>query len=689
MPSRAPLPPALAALPCTPEEHFKLWFYAAVLRVLTAAVVRFPSWEELFARFPFLAHYNNELAASGVEGLERGEALARWVDAVLAWEEQAQVHLPLRALRSAVPLAPEQLTLLATIGLQEEDPRFGAVFAFLQGTAAHSCPTAALLASLAEADTGGNGTRSALRRLHGLGLIQPVPAAGARQEWSFEVPAPVWDAMRGECHEEPAAGLRFIPVASLVPAADLIVDGPLMQSIERLPGLLSSGTCDAIVLRGARHNGRGTVAGAVARAMGRGVLEMRGPLRPEDERCKMLGPMSALLHAIPLLRLDLGPGDATDIPRLKGSDAPLAVVIGRHGGVTGTAMERAITVTVPAPGPDSRARHWARACGDVPVQQGQFVAERFRLTSGNIHRAARIARVAAGLALRGAVAPEDVQEAARTLNREALDTLAVRVPPAAEWTHLALAQHTRRDLDELERRCRLRERLAGAVGPALAPQLSCGVRALLTGPSGVGKSLAAKALAHALQMDLYAVNIAAILNKYVGETEKNLNELFTRAEELDVMLLLDEGDALLTARTAVSSANDRYANFETNFLLQRIESFDGIIVITTNAVERIDTAFQRRLDMVVEFTAPEPPERLAIWDLHLPRGHRLPYDLLAEIASRCAMTGGQIRNAVLHAGTLALDDASPMGPAHVCAAVEREYRKAGAVCPLQATAVAS
>ena len=241
----------------------------------------------------------------------------------------------------------------------------------------------------------------------------------------------------------------------------------------------------------------------------------------------------------------------------------------------------------------------------------------------------------AGLAGRAAIGPADVQDAARTLNREALDTLATHVTATAEWRHVAVAPHTRRELDELERRCRVRERLAGAVGPALAPQLTCGVRALLSGPSGVGKSMVARALATSLQMDLYVVNIAAILNKYVGETEKNLNELFTRAEELDVMLLLDEGDALLTARTSVSSANDRYANFETNFLLQRIESFDGILVITTNAAERIDGAFQRRLDIVIEFTPPEPPERLAIWDVHLPDGHAVHYAALAEIASRC------------------------------------------------------
>jgi len=101
-------------------------------------------------------------------------------------------------------------------------------------------------------------------------------------------------------------------------------------------------------------------------------------------------------------------------------------------------------------------------------------------------------------------------------------------------------------------------------------------------------------------MDLYRLDLSAVVNKYIGETEKNLDQVFARAEELDVILLLDEGDALLTQRTSVQTSNDRYANLETNYLLQRLESFEGILIVTTNAVDRIDNAFQRRMDVVVD-----------------------------------------------------------------------------------------
>src|SRR5439155_19922320 len=147
-----------------------------------------------------------------------------------------------------------------------------------------------------------------------------------------------------------------------------------------------------------------------------------------------------------------------------------------------------------------------------------------------------------------------------------------------------------------------------------------------------------------------------VVNKYIGETEKSLNQIFARAEELDVILLLDEGDALLTRRTNVQSSNDRYANLETNYLLQRLESYEGILIVTTNASGRIDRAFQRRMDVVIDFRPPDAAERWSIWQLHLPATHTIDGELLQEVAERCELSGGQIRNAVLHASLLALDD---------------------------------
>jgi SpoVK/Ycf46/Vps4 family AAA+-type ATPase len=239
------------------------------------------------------------------------------------------------------------------------------------------------------------------------------------------------------------------------------------------------------------------------------------------------------------------------------------------------------------------------------------------------------------------------------------------------------------ELHALEHRCHHRERLQATLAAATDNQPNCGVRALFSGPSGTGKTLAARVLASVLQMDLYRLDLSSVVNKFIGETEKNLSRVFSRAEELDVILLLDEGDALLTQRTTVQTSNDRYANLETNYLLQRLESFEGILIVTTNAGERIDSAFRRRMDVVVEFRPADASERWLIWQLQLPSTHAVDGAFLGELSGRCALSGGQVRNAALHACLLALDDGGVVTARHLEAAVQREYRKAGAVCPLR------
>jgi SpoVK/Ycf46/Vps4 family AAA+-type ATPase len=205
---------------------------------------------------------------------------------------------------------------------------------------------------------------------------------------------------------------------------------------------------------------------------------------------------------------------------------------------------------------------------------------------------------------------------------------------------------------------------------------------MFTGPSGTGKTLAARLLAATLGKDLYRIDLSATVNKYIGETEKNLEHAFSAAEELDVVLLLDEGDALMTARTDVATANDRYANLETNFLLQRIETFNGILLVTTNAADRVDKAFSRRMDVVVAFRTPDNVQRYDILRMHLP-DHAVNDDLLQEIAHRCMLTGGQLRNVALHAQLLALQSGGCVSDDDLRAALLREYRKTGAPCPLR------
>jgi hypothetical protein len=667
-------------LPPVAAEHFRLYTYAAVHHVLHQLGVSLGGVDELVQHFPFLQGYLDELAAHSLEVSTRTRPVDWWCVTLDHWESRTHAHLPLRDLRHAAGVDHTAVMLLLSAGLLEEDARFGTLFEAMQGSPGQHRPTLGLLAAWWRAAVPGD-PRSMLRRWQELGLIEILNPDSPRLEWAMHVPAPLWDAFRGDPQERPAVSLRYSPPGQLVALEDVIIDAELRASSTRLPDMLRTGLARAVVARGPQHNGRRTLLGALARAIGRGVLEVERVPSPAEWRC--IGPLATLLNAMPVVRLDLAPGEAVQLEPLTAYAGPLAVVTGNQGGLYGPDLESAVVLDVRMPDSEVRRQHWLRCLDGCSGAALQTISDSFRLTGGHIRRAAALARVEAHLAGRPSVSPADVQRACRALNRQVLDTLTVRLDTVGDWSHLAVGEQTWRELRNLESRCRQREHLQRAAGKALDRQLNAGVRAMFVGPSGTGKSLAARLLARALGRDLYRLDLASVVNKYIGETEKNLDRAFSRAEELDVILLIDEGDALLTSRTAVQSSNDRYANLETNFLLQRLESFEGIVLITTNASQHIDVAFQRRMDVVIAFPPPGALERWQIWNVHLPAGHAVDIQLLEDIARRCELRGGQIRNAVLHASLLALDDGGTLTSAHLVTAVRREYRKINAVCPLK------
>jgi hypothetical protein len=506
-----------------------------------------------------------------------------------------------------------------------------------------------------------------------------------RLDWVYQPNPALWDALRGERAGHITPWLRF-QALDQAPALDsLTLPETFRHALERIPALVANRNVQTVILRGPQHNGRHAVMAALARQCGYGTLEVSGFALRGEERWRAIGSLAALLEAIPVVHFDLAPGETAELPDLDGYDGPLGIILGRQGGLLGPSVESSLTLTLDLPVADARRVLWQHSLGVENVTENTLdtVSAGLRLTSGNIHRAARLARACAALEGREQVTSADIQQASRSLNRQALETLAQHIEGEGSLADIALENETRDELTGLLSRIRFRETLPDALGPALRGQVNPGVRALFSGPSGTGKTLAARLLAAELQMDLYRIDLSAVVNKYIGETEKNLNQVFARAEELDVILLLDEGDALLTQRTAVNNSNDRYANLETNYLLQRIESFYGILIVTTNAAERIDNAFQRRMDVVVTFHMPDAAERWGIWQTHLSTGHTLDPDFLKEAVGRCALSGAQIRSVVLHAALLALQAGRPLDAAAVTQAIQREYRKVGAVSPLK------
>jgi len=664
-----------AALPHTPLQHFTLYLYGAVLRVAAHALSHFGTPDVVHERLPFLVGYLDELAslAGGDENFLKASAC--WRDGIDAWEKASERRLPLAELRKLANLTHDDVTLLAQIGLPDEDPRFGHAFDLMQGGIGERRATAALLGAGWSLDDGFD-ARGAVERLRAIGLVErtSVDTNGLRPC------ALVWDAMRSGSLIG-GDGARHRPLASL-PGLDALVLSPeLRTDCETIPDVIASGAASAIVLRGPRHNGRSTIAYALAARMGKAVLEVSSFAGARDPRWRTAASLACLLDAVLLTTGDPGPSETFELPDLPESLATIFVILGTSGGVSGALADRAITLAVPIPTPDARATLWRDALGS-----SAGAMDRLRLTSGNIVRAARVARAMTAwhrTTTRDAAVDEGVlRSAIRSLERPGIEALARRVEASGDWTQLAASAETYGELTTLAARCRQRERLAGVAGTAFG-ELGAGVRALFKGPSGTGKTLAARLLAGVLGMDLYRVDLAAVVNKYIGETEKNLERVFACAEELDIILLLDEGDALMTHRTGVQNANDRYANLETNYLLQRLESYEGILLVTTNAGERIDGAFQRRMDVVIDFPLPDASERWSIWQLHLPQWNAIDPEVLSATAQRCALTGGQIRNVALHAALLAVESDGPVDTTHLETAIEREYRRQGGQSPLR------
>lgn len=661
-----------ARLPHSPLQHFALYFYGALLRVAAQARAHFGSAEVVRDRLPFLCEYLEELTLLGIGDDDITSASTRWREEVALWEQAAPCRLPLAELRRAAALGHDDIVLLVQIGLPEEDPRFAQAFDLMQGGIGERRASPALLGAAwpvaAQFDA-----RGAAHRLRALGLIEQT----AGDSGGLRPCATVWDAIRGSGTVRTDDFTHYRPPATLPDLDALIISPALRADCEKIPSVLASGAARAVIVRGPRHNGRATLAAALAARMGKGVLTVSGLEQPRDPRWRAAAAVACLLDAVILTSAEPGPSDAYELPDLPEGMAPFLVTLGTSGGITGALADRAVTLRVAIPSPAARAVLWQSTLGG---DAGEM--QRLRMTSGNIVRAARVARAASALYGGGPIDNAALRSAVRTLERPGLESLARRVEASGDWTQLAVPAETLSELTTLAARCRQRERLAAVVGSALG-ELGPGVRALFKGPSGTGKTLAARLLAGMLGMDLYRVDLAAVVNKYIGETEKNLERVFARAEELDVILLLDEGDALLTQRTGVQNANDRYANLETNYLLQRLESYEGILLVTTNAGERIDSAFQRRMDVSIDFPLPDASERWSIWQLHLPARNEVDVELLHATAQRCALSGGQIRNVALHASLLAVESDTPLTTRHLEAAIEREYRRQGAMSPLR------
>jgi hypothetical protein len=265
-------------------------------------------------------------------------------------------------------------------------------------------------------------------------------------------------------------------------------------------------------------------------------------------------------------------------------------------------------------------------------------------------------------------------EACRAQARPRLDDLAQRIEPAARWDDLILPEPQLETLREIAIHLRRRATVYDTWAFASKGSRGLGISALFVGPSGTGKTMAAEVLANELDLDLYRIDLSSVVSKYIGETEKNLRRVFDAAEEGGAILLFDEADALFGKRSEVKDSHDRYANIEVSYLLQRMESYRGLAILTTNQKSALDPAFLRRLRFVVQFPFPDPPQRAEIWRRIFPA--ETPTDgLEPERLARLNVAGGNIRSIALNAAFLAADAAEPVRMEHLLRAARSEYVK--------------
>jgi AAA+ superfamily predicted ATPase len=313
---------------------------------------------------------------------------------------------------------------------------------------------------------------------------------------------------------------------------------------------------------------------------------------------------------------------------------------------------------VPRTGPIEQRRLWTEILGpDALGVRLDLMANQTRISP---RRAAQVVRVARELAGEEPLANRHLHQALGEVLGEPDSPLSQTHRPKVAWRDLVLAPNTQRELESLVRRLQHRATIRswGVEGPRDAGR---GLVAIFHGDSGTGKTLAAEAVATQLNLPLMGVDLSRVVSKYIGETEKNLSQVFDAAEGFQAVLFFDEADALFGKRTGVKDAHDRYANVETNYMLQRLEAFEGLAILASNLPKNLDKAFARRLQFSIHFARPNAALRARLWALHLPPERRGDDVSLPALAAAFDLVGGEIRNAAVAAAYAA----AALGMPHV------------------------
>ncbi len=629
-----------------------------------------------------LAGESCELAGDRVA---RAHERLRRCSEVVAARTQATLHagidLPFIAIARELALSEVATQVLLAIVAPHGRPEIARLYRILGNETNRPACDDALVCQLLAGDDAA--ARDAV--LDELAPDSPLVRAGAvvRAGAALEVAPALVARLRERTLPATAAARRRSAVRSL---AELHVDRAVVNELLQALAMPRASPV-RIVMRGPRGVGRHAVIAAIAARVGYDLVAIDASQLPRAALVDALARelTNALLgQAIPVVSgLEVVEGsDQEAAQRLRQTIAAhRGPVVLRTGLESRLPLEPGFVEVVLRPLAErQRCRAFADALDEVGIAaDSELLARRFRIGPGTMQRIARDARARLGRAEPDAVVGTAVvDELARQHVATRIGSAAQRVTRLAEWDQVTLPDDMLDSLRELIGRARHARTVYEDWGYDARITTARGLTALFYGPPGTGKTMVAGLVARELGLELYRVDLSKVVSKWVGETEKNLGEVFDAAEDGQIMLLFDEADSLFAKRSEVKSSNDRYANLEVNYLLQRLDSFEGIAVMTTNLDGSIDPAFKRRLSMRLYFPFPDEEMRARLWETHvMPRMPVAGTLDFAALARKFPLSGGYIRNSALRAAFLAAQEQTALTHAHLERAVLLEYRELG------------
>lgn len=622
------------------------------------------------------------------------------------WWEVLQARL--RHLGDLFDLEPSDTWIALAAVLPDLDLRYERVFAYLQDDVTRKRPTVDLLLQLLAP---GLAERAALRHRFGSsGNLVRHSVVWLRDEGSDGIPPLLARAVHADERVvsfllgSDAIDSRLAEFCVLENGSDSTFSAhrlaEITDRISAVAGSLAAGSPSRlVVIKGHAGAGKRGVATAIAKLLGlklmvvetKGVLDsdlaaryslalMRREAALQGAVCYWSG--AALLWGEGDRQTAIRQGLLSSLPwshpTLLGGppDWPAPAVVAGAG---------TIPIALSAPGAVTRQAIWTSGIARQQViveddVEGSLpeLAVGFRLTQGLIEDAVSVAAAeAAGRGWPARLARRDLFAGARAVSSRALTDVAEEIHATVGWPDLVLPAGPARQLRELCDMVRGRTTVLDDWGFASRVSSGVGTTALFAGPSGTGKTLAAKVIAGELSLPIFRIDLARVVSKWIGETEKNLDRVFRAAEDSNAILFLDEADALLGKRSEIHDSHDRYANLEISYLLQKMELYDGVCIMATNMPQQMDEAFMRRLALTVFFPLPDQAQRLEIWKRLWPAGMPRAADVDLERLSLHKLTGGHIKNILLAAAYLAAADRTEVNMALIQHALGREYQKLG------------